>query len=247
MAATSKALDRPETTLSRRRVLGEKKFLRQIYETWYDQLTKSLPAIPGRVLEVGSGAGFLDQRIPDLITSEILFVPPLSVVLDGCHLPLQDGCLRAIVMTDVLHHIPYPRQFFREAARCVRPGGVIAMVEPWRTTWSELIYRHLHHEPFEPGVREWEFEALGPLSSANGALPWIMFERDRRIFQSEFPEWSLTRIQPAMPLLYLLSGGLSPFTFQPGFLYPFWERTENIFSPWMHRWAMFAYIVLTRQ
>jgi len=45
----------------------------------------------------------------------------------------SDGSLRAIVMTDVLHHIPNVESFFAEAARCVRPGGVIVMIEPWLT------------------------------------------------------------------------------------------------------------------
>jgi SAM-dependent methyltransferase len=149
-------------------------------------------------------------------------------------------------MTDVLHHIPQPRQFFREASRCVRSGGVIAMVEPWRTRWSELIYRNLHHEPFRPQDERWEFEARGPLSSANGALPWMIFGRDRKIFEIEFPEWAVKQIQPKMPFVYLLSGGFSRVTFQPGLTYPLWTQVERAFDPWMHRWAMFAYIVLQR-
>ena len=78
----------------------------------------------------------------------------VDIVLDGLMLPLAGGVLRGIVMVDVLHHIPQPRRFFTEAARCVRPGGVIAMVEPWVTAWSKLIYGKLHHEPFRPEAGE---------------------------------------------------------------------------------------------
>ncbi len=57
-------------------------------------------------LELGSGAGFLQQHIDRLITSEIFRCPDITMVLDACALPFEDRSLRAIVMTDVLHHIP---------------------------------------------------------------------------------------------------------------------------------------------
>ena len=83
-------------------------------------------------------------------------------------------------MTNVLHHLPQPGRFFDEAAGCVRPGGVVAMVEPWNTAWSRWVYRHhLHHETFLPAAADWEVPRGGPLSAANGALPWILFARDR--------------------------------------------------------------------
>jgi SAM-dependent methyltransferase len=206
-----------------------------------------VPGGSGKVLEIGSGAGFFSERMPELISSEILFIPGISIVLDGCQLPFRSGSLRAVLMTDVLHHIPEARRFFSESARCVRPGGVIAMIEPWRTPWSEIIYRNFHHEPFEPDVVHWEFSSTGPLSSANGALPWIIFERDRNQFAREFPEWTIESVRPMMPFRYLLSGGFSAGTLQPGFAFGFWKGVERAINPWMHRWAMFACITLRKR
>jgi hypothetical protein len=40
-----------------------------------------------------------------------------------------------------------------------------------------------------PDAADWSFPAVGPLSGANGALPWILFERDRARFEREFPQW----------------------------------------------------------
>src|SRR5262249_31802772 len=37
-----------------------------------------------------------------------------------------------------------------QATRCVRSGGVVAMIEPWVTPWSRFVYTRLHHEPFQP-------------------------------------------------------------------------------------------------
>src|SRR5574341_645760 len=128
-------------------------------------------------------------------------------VLDGQCLPFPNGVLRAIVMTDVFHHLPRPAVFLEEAARCVCPGGVLAMNEPWVTPWSSLVYGRLHHEPFQPHAAEWNFPSAGPLSGANSALPWIVFKRDRDQFERRFPEWQIGTIHLHMPFRYLLSGG----------------------------------------
>ena len=76
--------------------------------------------------------------------------PGSTLVLDGLALPFAAGSLRGIAMTNVLHHLPRPLRFFAEAARCVRPGGVVTMIEPWVTPWSRWVYTRLHHEPFLP-------------------------------------------------------------------------------------------------
>ena len=149
-------------------------------------------------------------------------------------------------MTNVFHHISRPRRFLAEAARCVKPGGAIVMVEPWVTTWSRLVYTKLHHEPFEPGAEEWGFPESGPLSGANGALPWILLVRDRAQFEREFPIWQIHSIRAGMPFRYLLSGGVSLRSLMPGFTFGLWRMLENGIRPWMNSWGMFAEIVLQR-
>src|SRR5262244_3270831 len=64
-----------------------------------------------------------------------------------------------------------------QATRCVRLGGVVAMIEPWVTPWSRFVYTRLHHEPFQPEAEQWEFPVRRPRSGANGALPYIIFVR----------------------------------------------------------------------
>src|SRR5688572_2273294 len=115
-------IDSPETTELRRRIVQEKPFLRKIYHEWYQVISAAVPAGSDPVLELGSGAGFLHEYIPGLIPSEIFRCSGVAAVVDGQKLPFADGSLRGIVMSDVLHHIPDPRAFFREATRCIRPG-----------------------------------------------------------------------------------------------------------------------------
>jgi hypothetical protein len=146
-------------------------------------------------------------------------------------------------MTNVLHHLPQPRLFFDEATRCVRPGGVIAMIEPWVTLWSRFVYI-FHYEPFDPEALCWEFPNHGPLSGANDALPWIMFARDRVKFEREFPNWRIEVIKPIMPFRYLLSGGVSLRTLAPAWSFGLWKWLEDAFGRWENQLAMFAQIVL---
>ena len=239
-------LEDPRTTRLRRRIILEKPFLREIYRDWYTSIKRALPVGPEPVLELGSGAGFLSDFVPDLITSDVLHCDEICAVLDGQCLPFPAARLRAVVMTDVLHHLPNARQFFYESARCVRPGGGIIMIEPWVTPWSRLIHTRLHHEPFRPDAAQWEFPSSGALSGANGALPWIIFERDRTRFEQEFPYWHIDSIELMMPLLYLVSGGVSMRNLMPGCLYRPWQGVEKALSPWINKLAMFALIRLER-
>ncbi len=118
------------------------------------------------------------------------------------------------------------------------------MIEPWVTSWSKMIYPLFHHEPFHPNVVEWELGAGGNLSNANGALPWIIFERDHRIFKQEFSAWQIISIQPMMPFRYLVSGGVSMRALMPGFTFAGWRALEKMLSPWMVHLAMFSLIVI---
>jgi SAM-dependent methyltransferase len=240
-------LDDPATTRLRKQVIFSKPLLKAIYDEWYGILAEELPAGEGPVLELGSGAGYCEQFIPGLITSELLYCPSVQLRLDAQRLPFEDESLKAIIFTGVLHHIPNVRLFFSEAERCIRHGGKILMIEPWVTAWSRFAYKHLHHEPFSPEATEWSFPSSGPLSDANIAIPWIVFERDRRVFESEFPQLEIERIRPFMPFRYIVSGGLGMRNLVPAFTHAIWLRLERILDPWMSHLGMYAFISLRRR
>jgi SAM-dependent methyltransferase len=241
------SIDDPRTTEKRRGIIQSNRFLWQIYDEWYRLISNSIPSRTGRVLELGSGAGFLSRYVPGLITSEIFLCSDIQLVLDGRKLPFSAASLNAIVMVDVLHHIPDSRAFLTEAQRCLRSGGSIVMIEPWASTWSRRIYTRLHHEPFHPDAKDWNFPDTGPLSGANGALPWIIFQRDRREFQSGFPELAIREVRPFMPFRYLVSGGVSMRQLMPAATFRLWRRIESWLGRWPQHWSMFAFIHLERR
>lgn len=236
-------LDDPETTNLRRDIILAKPFLRRIYQEWYSLLTASPGGISGKVLEIGAGAGLSNPSKNQVIRSDIMVTKWIDLACDCQMLPFRDSQFGAILMIDVLHHLPDPLRFFREAERCLTAGGAISMVEPWNTKWSSWIYKNLHHEPYDPTSTEWELTKGGPLSQANGALPWIIFKRDFRLFNQRFPQLSIEGIKPIMPLVYLFSGGLSYRNFMPGVTYNFWRKFEAALEP---EFAMFAHIELRK-
>jgi SAM-dependent methyltransferase len=240
-------LDDPATTELRKQIIASKPFLKAIYDEWYGLLAAQLPAIEGEVLELGSGAGYCERFIPGLITSEVFPCSGVHLIADARHLPFPDASLRAIVFTDVLHHMPDVRQFFAEATRCLRSNGKILMIEPWVSPWSRFVYTRFHHEPFRPEASDWSFPSTGPLSGANGALPWIVFVRDREKFQSQFPALAIEEIRPFMPFRYLVSGGVGMRSLMPGFTRSTWKTLERMLEPQMSKLAMFAFVSLQKR
>ena len=143
-------IDAPATSMDRRQLIREKGFLRRLYADWYDKITQSLPTnFTGPIVELGSGGGFLKEVVPNVVTSDVMMLSHVELVLNGKDLPFRENSLKGIILIDVFHHIAGVNKFLAEATRCLKPGGVVVMVEPWNSCWSRLIYQKFHHEPFD--------------------------------------------------------------------------------------------------
>ncbi len=239
-------LDDPRVTILRRGIIRRKPFLRRVYKTFYSEFAAVSRCVPeGHQVELGSGAGFLKESIPRVITSEVMLVPGIDMTFSAHELPFADASVAALYMLDVLHHVPAPRRFFAEARRCLKPGGRLVAIEPFNSAFGRLVYRNLHHEPFEPDSG-WELQGDGPLSDANSAMPWAIFVRDREVFEGEFPELRIVTLKPVMPFSYLLSGGFSMRSVVPGFFYPMCQMVEALLKPLNRFLAMFFVIEIER-
>jgi SAM-dependent methyltransferase len=241
------ALDSPERTLAHKQIIAGKRFLRKLYLEWYALFQKNMANLPpGKVVELGSGGGFLKTIIPEVICSDILELPSNDLTFSALSMPFENESLSGIFMIDTFHHIPDPEKFLTEAARVVKKGGKIIMIEPANTFWGRFIYRNFHHEPFDPSGK-WEIPDTGPLSGANGALPWIVFERDRERFQYMFPDFQPETIQYHTPLRYLLSGGVSYKAFVPAFSFGFFTRVDKLVASLFPGMSMFMTIILRKR
>ncbi|MBL0342950.1 MAG: class I SAM-dependent methyltransferase [Bacteroidetes bacterium] len=180
-------IDSIERSLEHRKIIEKKTFLNSLYIEWYTKIKKiSNYNEYGNFLELGSGAGFIKKIMPNVVTSDVINISGLDKIIFANNIPFENKSLDAIIMVDVFHHIPNVREFLNEADRVLKTDGVIVMSEPWNSIFGRFIYTFFHHEPFKVNS-VWELANQGPLSSANGALPWIVFDRDKVIFEKNSP------------------------------------------------------------
>ncbi len=240
-------IDSPERTVLHREIIMRKKFLRKLYEQWYEFFLSGIEKLPdGKILELGSGGGFLKDLEPSVITSDLLRISTNDMTFSALDMPFEDKSVAAIFMIDTLHHIPDMEKFFTEATRILVSGGKIMMIEPSNTRWGHFIYTRFHHEPFDPGGG-WKIPESGPLSGANGALPWIVFSRDREKFKSLFPLLKIENISFCNPILYLFSGGLSYRQILPDFMYPAVAAIDRLLIKLSTEMGMFQAISLVKK
>lgn len=212
-----------------RRAWAENPALRALYAEWYGRIAAALPppALGPRV-EIGSGPGFARQFIPDLELTDLVRAPWHDREVSAEALPYGDASLGAIVLFDVLHHLPSPRKFFAEAVRVLRPGARLVMCEPYVSPVSYPVYKLFHDEPLalrvDPLADQTGSDARDPFDS-NQAIPTLLFGRARATFESAFPALTIRAVEYFAGLSYPASGGFSKRPLLP---LPIWSVLHRL-------------------
>lgn len=245
----TESIDSPSRIEDLKKLLNHKYGLRQFYLEAYHRFAECLEKchIEGKVVELGSGAGFVKQIIPNMITSDIISYPGLDMIIDGVKMPFRDAEVKFFAMLNVLHHVPDAESFFSEITRCLAPGGRVLIADQHVGWFSEIIYKYIHHEAFDKDAKKWSFLSSGPLSGANGALAWIIFKRDREIFNSRFADLQVIRYSPHSPLIYWLSGGMKNWTLVPKLFYPLAKAIDLLVCKLFPSMASFVDIELLKK
>lgn len=201
-----------------RRVWQEKPTLRLLYADYHRRLLDACP--PGPLLDIGGGTAHLKASRPDAVSIDILPFPGIDVAADAHRLPFRSSHFAGIVMLDVLHHLERPIEFLREAARVLRRGGVLAMIEPGMSPLARPFYDRFHQEPVDMSANPFEPAAsAGPRDpfDSNQAIPTLIFERpeNRSELARRVPELALRRVEWLSLLAYPLSGGFKPWCLVP--------------------------------
>ena len=127
---------------------------------------EDLGPVRGVVVELGCGAGAFARAIarhrPDLAVVGLdLSERSLRIAReagarrlvrgDAARLPFRDGCVDAVVFFDVLEHVARPEALLREAARTLRPTGLLHALVPCEGSAYTLhgIASRLGHSPKE--------------------------------------------------------------------------------------------------
>ncbi|MFA6003876.1 MAG: class I SAM-dependent methyltransferase [Elusimicrobiota bacterium] len=244
-------LQRVETTRLHRARIANSALLRRWYRIQYGKYARRLPPDgSGAHIELGSGGGFLKEVCPRCITSSYLAADQAAGLvdrqLDAQAMSLESGSADSFFLLDVLHHLEDPEAFFRELARCLKPGGFAYIIEPAATLWGRFLYENLHEEGFDRSWPGWGYLGSGPDRRPNQAAAHIIFERDREAFVRKYPQLVPRVAAKHTFIAYGVSGGLS---FEP--ILPAWagslvgmvESCARPLSPWL---ATYMDILLTR-
>jgi len=122
-------------------------------------------------------------------------------------------------MIDVLHHLERPIVFLKEAARVLRPNGVLAMIEPGMSPVAYPFCRYLHQEPVDIHADPFAPMQARPQRDpfdANQAIPTLLFDAANRRRLSELvPELTVRHVDWLSLFAFPLSGGFKPWSLIP--------------------------------
>jgi SAM-dependent methyltransferase len=249
------AIDRA-TTLRNRARLGANKNLLFWYRELYRDQFKDFPNPAAlSILEIGSGTSPLKQFLSNVVTSDVLDLDYLDLVFDCLDIDkvnaVEDNSLDAITVTNVLHHLKSPIAFLNRAASKLKSGGKLIATEPFFSVLSTPIFKYLHHEPVNFRIAEPELGDLeGPLTSANIALPWLIFFRNREWLQGLNDKYDVENlsIRYFTALSYMITGGISHRLPVPTLLYRMLFRMDLGLSRCFPKFcAAFCTVTLTRR
>jgi SAM-dependent methyltransferase len=194
----------------------------------YGPYRRVLQRPPGRLLDVGCGTGDLAAvfmrhgwQVSGIEPSEQAARFAREAGVDAVNgtladAPWEDGYFDAIVFNHSLEHIDKPAEALADAARLLRPGGLLAVAVPNFGSWHRRLFgsawfqldlpRHLQHFDRNSlgglvrrsGLRPLAFEAISMRPSPLGSLQYTIFGEMRsegRVFR--ILAWLLA------PLLFL--------------------------------------------
>jgi SAM-dependent methyltransferase len=230
--------DGEDRILIHNQILSSKKMMRDVFTEFYMEcisIADKYFCKVGCELEIGAGVSFFKKIKPELIVTDIVHAPHLDFILDAQNMfQINDSSLRSIYALNVFHHIPNPREFFNELLRVLKPGGGCILIEPFYGPVARPFFNNLHStEHFNAEQQSWESKNnMGVMSNANQALSYIIFIRDREIFNKEFPDLEIVVSRPLTNYLrYLCSGGINFKQLLPDFFTPILRSLEFLLWP----------------
>ena len=237
-----------ETLERQHQVWARKPALRRIYHRYFERVLAQCTAERPTV-ELGSGSGFFKQHRPDIIATDVFLSPWIDCILDASGLPFADGALANLVLVDVFHHFAAPQRFLAEAARVLRSGGRIVMLEPWTGPLGFLFYRHIHQEKADRDI-----DPHDPIPGdkrpfdGNPALPELYFKSRGGKPAIDLPSGlRLVSMREIPGFDWLLTGGFQDLVPLPGPLTRLADAVESVASTARRILALRALIVVERR
>lgn len=226
-----------------------KPLLQAIYTGFYRRILRLVdPAVPGRVVELGSGIGHLRQHLPTALATDLFPNPWLDLACDAYELPFAEGAVSHLILFDVFHHLAAPGAFFLEAERVLVPGGAVVLFEPYVSLASLPVYGWLHPEPLR-----WNQPISDEVAAPSRPREYYAAQGNatRVFFRDRLPAWlagwECCRREAFPAFAYLLSGGFSRPAFYPAGALGAFERIDTLLARWPRLFAGRCLVGLRRR
>ena len=171
-------------------------------------------------IEVGSGTGFSKDYIENknFKTSDISSASHLDFKnIDAQKTGFPDENFDYVIASNMVHHIPYPIDFFKEMNRILKKGGKLIIFEPYCSVLLQIVTIIMKHEGFDFTVNPWDLKS--PKSSeedawhGNIAVSNLIFD-DKSNFKNNLGELFEVKYEKLTEsLIFLNSGGVTSKTF----------------------------------
>lgn len=158
---------------------------------------------------------FFADDYPEVIAIDLSEASNIDVAADAHLLPFADNTFESVVGVDILHHMAHPATALKEAARVLRSGGRLILVEPWSGPVGFLFYRYIHHEDCHAIEDPWEqpFVDRQNVMEGNATIPKTIFVDRSAELKQRVPELRSIHAEPFGFLSYLLTGGFRSWGF----------------------------------
>lgn len=237
--------------LRNREAWDRKPVLRDVYRDFYRLIAAHIdPAVPGPVVELGSGLGRIKDVIPQCVTTDLFANPWLDRQENAYRLSFPDNAVSHLILFDVWHHLRYPGTALKEFHRVLAPDGRLILFEPAASWLGRFVYHFFHHEPMSLGETiTWDAPAgfsaeQADYFAAQGSatrLFWWNEARDR------LAGWQVREVRPIPSFAYFASGGFSGPSFGGHRLYRLMRAFDRLAGPFPRACAARMIVVLQKE
>lgn len=241
-----KTMDVPDTATER---IVRDPFLSQLFTDELNSIRNFHQKQNGLIVEIGAAGGNTKVVWPEVITTDVRSSVGVDKIMSAEVIDFPDNSIALLFGMDALHHVRNPEAHFFELQRALKHGGEAIYIEPNWNKFSVLCFKYLlrflHPEPYNVKIEEWTLSDPDPMMG-NQAQAFNIFVRDKKIFESKYPNLKIEYGDSLKGISFLLSGGVHTRLPIPASFLLWMYRKENGNEHWIKTYGLGKIIKITK-